>query len=131
MSLFGLGKKKDENCCSKSGNGKNKNDSCTCSQNDGRNLEQNGNMEKTQNTIFDIKVLGSGCKNCHTLFVNTNEALKIMGVDCEAQYITDMSVVASYGIMSTPALVVNNKVVGMGKVYQVPEIVRLLHKLGY
>ena len=54
-----------------------------------------------------------------------------MGISCEAEYITDMTVVASYGIMSTPALVVNDKVVAMGKVYQPSEIEKLLHKLGY
>jgi len=81
--------------------------------------------------LTSVKVLGSGCKSCHALLVNTNEALKDMGVPFEAEYVTDMAVVASYGVMSTPALVVNEKVVSMGKVYNAAEVQKLLHKLGY
>lgn len=126
MSLFGFGKKKEENCCDNAENKKKMNDSDTGNHHNGQVTENN-----SENKINNIKVLGSGCKNCHTLFVNTNEALKTMGISCEAEYITDMTVVASYGIMSTPALVVNDKVVAMGKVYQPSEIKKLLHKLGY
>ena len=126
MSLFGFGKKKEENCCDNAENKKKMNDSDTGNHHNGQVTENN-----SENKINNIKVLGSGCKNCHTLFVNTNEALKTMGISCEAEYITDMTVVASYGIMSTPALVVNDKVVAMGKVYQPSEIEKLLHKLGY
>ena len=126
MSLFGFGKKKEETCCDNAENIKKMNDSGTGNHHNGQVTENN-----SENKINNIKVLGSGCKNCHTLFVNTNEALKTMGISCEAEYITDMTVVASYGIMSTPALVVNDKVVAMGKVYQPSEIEKLLHKLGY
>ena len=126
MSLFGFGKKKEENCCDNAEKTKEMNTSCTGNHQNDQITESNG-----KNIINNIRVLGSGCKNCHTLFVNTNEALKTMGISCEAEYITDMTVVASYGIMSTPALVVNDKVVAMGKVYQPSEIEKLLHKLGY
>ena len=126
MSLFGFGKKKEETCCDNAENIKKMNDSGTGNHHNGQVTENN-----SENKINNIKVLGSGCKNCHTLFVNTNEALKTMGISCEAEYITDMTVIASYGIMSTPALVVNDKVVAMGKVYQPSEIEKLLHKLGY
>ncbi|MBP7347344.1 MAG: thioredoxin family protein [Butyrivibrio sp.] len=126
MLLFGFGKKKEENCCDHPGNTKEMNVSGIGNQHNGQVPQNN-----SENKINSIKVLGSGCKNCHTLFVNTNEALKTMGISCEAEYITDMTVVASYGIMSTPALVVNDQVVAMGKVYHAAEIEKLLHKLGY
>ena len=131
MSLFGFGKKKEETCCADTGNKKKMDDSCACTENTKQMKEPYNKTETAENKIFNIKVLGSGCKNCHTLFVNTNEALKVMGISCETQYITDMTVVASYGVMSTPALVVNDKVVAMGKVYQAAEIEKLLRKLGY
>ena len=60
-----------------------------------------------------MKVLGSGCKNCHTLLENTREALKTMGFSVEVEYITDMETIMGYGVMSMPALVVNEKVVSM------------------
>ena len=81
--------------------------------------------------LVSVKVLGSGCKSCHTLLVNTNEALHALGVPFEAEYVTDLAVIAGYGVMSTPALVVNEKVVSMGKVYSAAEVEKLLHKLGW
>ena len=81
--------------------------------------------------LASVKVLGSGCKSCHELLVNTNKALKNMAVPFEAEYVTDIEKVVSYGVMSTPALVVNEKVVSMGKVYNTAEVEKLLHKLGY
>ena len=54
-----------------------------------------------------------------------------MAIPFEAEYVTDIEKVVSYGVMSTPALVVNEKVVSMGKVYSAAEVEKLLHKLGY
>ena len=48
-----------------------------------------------------------------------------------APYVTDMEKVVSYGVMSTPALVVNEKVVSMGKVLKAADVEKLLHKLGF
>ena len=83
------------------------------------------------NRPFQRQSPGKRLQSCHTLLVNTNEALKSMSVPFEAEYVTDMTQVASYGVMSTPALVVNEKVVSMGKVYNAAEVEKLLHKLGY
>ena len=60
---------------------------------------------------MNIKVMGGGCSKCETLLHNTKEAVKAAGIDAEVEYITDFSVIAGYGVMSTPALVVNEKVV--------------------
>ena len=81
--------------------------------------------------ICCIKVLGSGCANCHSLYENAKEAVKTMGLSIEVEYITDMEKVMAYGVMSMPALVVNDKVVAMGKVLKAEKVTKLLHKLGF
>lgn len=78
--------------------------------------------------ICSVKVLGAGCKSCHALYENTQKAVAEMGLPIEVEYITDMQKVMQYGVMSMPALVVNEKVVGTGKVYKPDEIVGLLKK---
>lgn len=86
---------------------------------------------KNKMELISVKVLGSGCKSCKALLAATNEALKNMSVPFEAEYVTDMAKIASYGVMSTPALVVNERVAAMGKVMNASEVERLLHKLGF
>jgi small redox-active disulfide protein 2 len=73
-----------------------------------------------------IKVLGSGCKNCVTLSKNTEDALKNLGMEAEIVKVTDFKDIASYGVMSTPALVVDEKVVSYGKVLKPEDIAKLL-----
>ncbi len=76
-----------------------------------------------------IKVLGSGCKNCLVLGDNVKEAMQELKLDAELVKVTDFSEIAAYGVMSTPALVVNEKVVSYGKVLKTKEIIRLLEKV--
>ena len=75
---------------------------------------------------MNVKVLGGGCCKCETLLANAKEAVAKVGVDAEVEYITDFSVIASYGIMSTPALIVDDKIVSMGKVLKSSEIEKFL-----
>lgn len=82
-------------------------------------------------TLSSVKVLGPGCKNCHALLESTQAALKEIGSAVAVEYVTDMAAVASYGVMSTPALVVNEQVVSSGKVMKAGDVVKLLHKLGF
>jgi small redox-active disulfide protein 2 len=77
-----------------------------------------------------IKILGSGCKNCVALAENTNKALKEMGFEAEIQKVTDFADIAAYGVMQTPALVVDEKVVSFGKVLKPKEIEKILKKTG-
>jgi small redox-active disulfide protein 2 len=63
---------------------------------------------------MNIKVLGGGCKNCERLLKVTKEAVENKEVDAEIEYITDIEKIMSYGIMSTPALVIDEKVVATG-----------------
>lgn len=75
-----------------------------------------------------IKILGSGCKNCAALTENTREALKSLHIDAEIVKITDYAEMAAFGIMSTPALVIDEKVVSSGKVLKPRDIVKLIEK---
>lgn len=74
------------------------------------------------NDMMNIKVLGGGCSKCEALLGNAKEAVGNLGVEADVEYITDFSVIAGYGIMSTPALMVDEKVVSTGKVLKAKEI---------
>lgn len=80
------------------------------------------------NNISCIKVLGSGCSSCHTLYENTQAAVKTMGLSMKVEYITDLKKIMEYGVMSIPALVVNEKVVSTGKVLKTADIQKLINK---
>jgi len=75
---------------------------------------------------MDIKVLGPGCNNCVTLENRTREALSELGRDATIEKITDTAEIMGYGIMSTPGLVVDGKVVVSGRVPSVKQITRML-----
>ena len=76
-----------------------------------------------------IKILGSGCKNCTKLYKNTGEALKELKLKAEILEVTDFKDIMKYGVMTTPALVVDEEVVSSGKVLKTKEIVKLLKKV--
>ena len=76
--------------------------------------------------MMNVKVLGGGCSKCETLLANAKEAVANAGVEAEIEYITDFAVIASYGIMSTPALIVDEKIISMGKVLKSTEIENFL-----
>ncbi len=73
-----------------------------------------------------VKVLGTGCKSCHALLENTRAAVKTMGLSMDVEYVTDMQKIMAYGVMRMPALVVNEKIVSMGKVLKTSEVEALL-----
>lgn len=111
MAFFGLGKKKSEaGCCGKG---------CPSAP-----VAQTGETNKSAG----IKVLGGGCAKCHELQANTRTALARLGLDEEVQLITDFAIITTYGVMSTPALVVDEKVVGYGKVLKPDEICTILKR---
>ncbi len=86
---------------------------------------------KANDGICSIKVLGAGCKSCHEQYENAKKAVKAMGLSVEVEYITDMQKVMEYGVMRMPAIVVNEKVVSMGKVLKSADVEKLLRKLGF
>lgn len=136
MGLFGFGKKKEEEkkapacCCGGSDAPAEETSGCCCGS--APNTEASASCcGEPVDGICCIKVLGAGCKSCHEQYENAKAAVKALGLDLEVEYITDMEKVMAYGVMSMPAIVVNDKVVSMGKVLKAADVEKLLHKLGY
>ena len=75
---------------------------------------------------MDIRVLGAGCANCRTLEARTVEALRSLGVEASVEEVTDYGEIAAYGVMSTPALAIDDRVVIAGRVPTVEELSRLI-----
>ena len=73
-----------------------------------------------------IKVLGSGCSRCNALEKAAKEALLELGMTDKIDHVTDFTEIASYGVMSTPALVVDGKVVSAGRVLNKEEAIKLI-----
>ncbi len=113
MGLFGFGKKKESNC------------GCCCSGIDANAVEK---AKEVKEAGAAIKVLGSGCAKCNLLEEAVKEALVTMGLEPVVDHVTDFNVIASYGVMTTPALVVDGKVLSYGKVLKANEIVELINK---
>ena len=129
MALFNFGKKKEEkkSCCCGSEVKAEQTAGCCC-----------GSEAKEENTccgapvdgICCIKVLGAGCKTCHEQYENAKAAVAALGLSMEVEYITDMEKVMEYGVISMPAIVVNDQVVSMGKLLKAADVEKLLRKLG-
>lgn len=75
---------------------------------------------------MDLKILGSGCNNCRNLEANTRAALERLGIGAEIEKVTDPAEIASWGVMSTPALVVDDEVVVSGRVPSADQVAELL-----
>ena len=89
-------------------------------------------MAKAENAKTDgarIKVLGSGCTKCNQLEEATKAALEKLGMDSAIDHVTDFSQIAAYGVMTTPALVVDGKVVSYGRVLKTEEVIKILQKI--
>lgn len=78
--------------------------------------------------VSDVKVLGSGCAKCNALEDAVREALAELGMNTAIEHVTDFAQIAAYGVLSTPALVVDGKVVSYGKVLKKDEAKALLQK---
>ncbi|MFI3212179.1 MAG: thioredoxin family protein [Eubacteriales bacterium] len=116
MALFNFGKKKEEEKvpCSCGG-------MCTSE-------EIAAKEQATKEAVSSVKVLGGGCAKCNELEASTVAALTELGMDTSIEHITDFSVIATYGVMSTPALVVDGKVVSTGKVLKKDDVMAILKK---
>lgn len=76
-----------------------------------------------------VKVLGSGCTKCGALEQATREALAELGMETAVDHVTDFTQIAAYGVMTTPALVVDGKVVSFGKVLKKDEVKALIQRI--
>jgi small redox-active disulfide protein 2 len=73
-----------------------------------------------------IEVLGTGCAKCKTLYENTKKALEESGAVAEIVKVEDIPSIMKYGVMSTPALVIDGQVKFSGKLASVAEIIGML-----
>lgn len=125
MAFFNFGKKKEAKtpaCACNCG--------CPTSQADVNEIAKDCCCAANKDGKTSIKVLGAGCDSCHILLENTKQAVKNLGLDVEVEYVTDMKKIVGYGVMSIPALVVNEKVITAGKVLNTNDVKDLLQKLG-
>lgn len=106
MALFGFGKKKEEKAAP----------SCGCS----------GGCAPAQEESRPVKVLGGGCARCNELEASVLAAMQELGMEPVVEHVTDFVKIASYGVMATPALVIDGKVVSSGKVLSSKEAAKLL-----
>ena len=111
MGLFG--KKKEEKKC------------CCCGNCNADTMQA---AEKSKVGGASVKVLGSGCAKSNELEANTIAALQQLGMDTAIDHVTDFTKIAAYGVMTTPALVVDGKVVSYGKVLKTDEVAAILKK---
>ena len=134
MALFNIGKKKEEEkqvstcCCGSDVKGEESAGCCAEIKTDDSAACCCG---APVDGICCIKVLGAGCKSCHEQYENAMAAVKALGLNIEVEYITDMEKVMGYGVMSMSAIVVNEKVVSMGRVLKAADAEKLLRGLGY
>lgn len=77
-----------------------------------------------------IKVLGPGCANCRNLEEAARAAVAELGLDATVEKVTDYAIIAGYGVMSTPGLVVDDQVVLAGRVPTVAQVRDLLTAAG-
>lgn len=115
MALFGKRKEQQE-----------AKPSCCCGGCDCENMEQ---AEAAKAEGASVKVLGSGCPKCNALEAATKAALEQLGMDTTIEHVTDYAKMAAYGVMTTPALVIDGKVVSYGKVLKTEEVVGILKKV--
>jgi small redox-active disulfide protein 2 len=73
-----------------------------------------------------IKILGSGCTKCVTLYRLTTQIVQELGLDVTVEKVEDYAAILGYGVMSSPSLVINDKVVAVGRVPTTAEIRKLL-----
>jgi small redox-active disulfide protein 2 len=76
--------------------------------------------------MLHIKILGTGCPNCHKLEQETKKAVANLAVEAEIEKITDYQKIMEYNILSTPGLVINEKVVSTGKIPSQGELISFL-----
>lgn len=75
---------------------------------------------------MNIKVLGGGCRSCEALLKAVKEAVESRKINAEIEYITDMEKIMGYGLMSMPALMIDDKIVSSGKVLKTKEVEKFL-----
>ena len=112
MGLFGKKKEETKSCCC-GGNG----------------IPETMARAEAPKSGAGVKVLGSGCAKCNALENAVCSALAELGMDTAIDHVTDFAQIAAYGVMTTPALVVDGKVVSYGKVLKKDEVKAIIQKI--
>ena len=76
-----------------------------------------------------IKILGGGCANCHKTKALAEQAVTELGLDAQIEEVKDIADIMAYGVMSTPAIVVNEKVIHSGGVPSYEQVTNLLREV--
>ena len=97
--------------------------SCCCGDGCGSETMKQAEMMKQGK---GIKILGSGCKKCVALEETIQNAVHEMNIDISIEHVSDFAKIASYGVMTTPAFVLNGKVVSYGKILSIDEVKSIL-----
>ena len=123
MALFNIGKKKEAEapaCCGESG----QETACCCGT--GTAAAEGCCCGEPAEGICCVKVLGAGCKNCHELLGHVKAVVAELGLTLDVEFITDMEKIMAYGVMTLPALVVNEQVASVGKVLKKDDVRKIL-----
>jgi small redox-active disulfide protein 2 len=76
--------------------------------------------------MLSIKVLGSGCANCHKVEELAKQAVAQLAIEARVELVTDMKEIMRYGVMQTPGIVINDKVVSTGRVPALSQMTTLI-----
>ena len=135
MGLFGF-KNKDKNRSDIPEN-KYKSKSDVSGDKDIKDVNSSSDVEKDTKSAdselkttdkINIKILGEGCEKCDTAFNRVKESVSELGIDAEIEKIEDLLGIVAYGVMSTPGIVINDRVVSVGRVLSVSETSELIKK---
>lgn len=85
---------------------------------------------KQGDPMHKVQILGTGCPKCHKLAENVESALKQAGIAANVEKVTDINQITSFGVMMTPSLVIDGKIVASGTVPSVNDIAELLKNVG-
>ena len=95
---------------------------CKCQKGSDSKVGADCNLSDNSN----LKILGSGCKKCHTLYENVKECVAVNNLEYKICYINDFDEIAKSGVMSTPALMRGDSILSQGKMLSVDEIYALI-----
>jgi small redox-active disulfide protein 2 len=76
--------------------------------------------------MYNIKILGTGCSKCIKLEDNVRQTVKEMNVEANVTKVTDLNDIMAYGVLMTPGLVINEKVVSFGRLLNTKDIAKLI-----
>ena len=76
--------------------------------------------------MLSIKVLGSGCENCHKVETLAKQAVAQLAIDAQVELVMDVQEIMRYGVMQTPGIVINDKVVSAGRIPALSQITTMI-----